>query len=113
MDMAPFDPGHLPDCLKIVLHSCRGFFGLSKLKPRGVGGRVSLRWWRVFFGIIGRGLSGWMLGGSARTAGIGCIVGEYVRGSEDLMRTPPPPGSAHTPVSAGSYPQFPETPFRS
>ena len=32
---------------------------------------------RAFFTIIGTGLTGWMVRGSAGTAGIGCIVGEW------------------------------------
>ena len=33
-------------------------------------------WWRAFFGIIGMGLSGRMMRGSAGIVGIGCVVGE-------------------------------------
>ena len=31
MDTAPFDPGHLPDCHGIVLHSCKEF--LAEMMP--------------------------------------------------------------------------------
>ena len=35
MDPAPFDPGHLPDCHRVVLHSCKRIPCAVEAKNRG------------------------------------------------------------------------------